>query len=58
MIVVFDERPSLIFKTLQVVRSFDRRRNELVCVAYRDLSIKGSQKNSISSAPIVAWPEL
>ena len=56
--MVFDERPSLIFKTFQVVRFFDRRRNELVCMAYRDLFIKGSAKNSISSAPIVAWPEL
>ena len=47
VIVVFDARPSLIFKTLQVVPFFDRRRNELICVAYRDRFIKGSAKNSI-----------
>ena len=31
---VFDERRSLVFKTLQVVRFFDRERNVLVCVSY------------------------
>ena len=54
---VFDERRSLIFKTLQVVRFFDRKRNVLVYVAYSDRFIEGSPKNSISSVPIMAWPE-
>ena len=54
---VFDERRSLIFKTLQVVRFFDRRRNVLVYVAYSDRFIEGSPQNSISSVPIMAWPE-
>ncbi len=54
---VFDERRSLIFKTLQVVRFFDRRRNVLVYVAYSDRFVEGSPKNSISSVPIMAWPE-
>ena len=54
---VFDERRSLLFKTLQVVRFFDRKRNVLVYVAYSDRVIEGSPKNSISSVPIMAWPE-
>src|ERR1700758_5496992 len=53
---VFDERRSLIFKTLQVVRFFDSKRNVLVYVAYSDRVIEGSPKNSISSVPIMAWP--
>ena len=54
---VFDERRSLVFKTLQVVRFFDRKRNVLVYVAYSDRVIEGSPKNSISSVPIMSWPE-
>jgi len=53
---VFDERRSLVFKTLQVVRFFDRQRNVLVYVAYSNRFIEGSPKNSISSVPIMAWP--
>src|ERR1700749_702864 len=53
---VFDERRSLVFKTLQVVRFFDRQRNVLVYVAYSDRVIEGSPKNSISSVPIMNWP--
>jgi CreA protein len=53
---VFDERRSLLFKTLQVVRFFDRERNVLVYVAYSDRVIEGSPKNSISSVPVMAWP--
>ena len=53
---VFDERRSLVFKTLQVVRFFDRERNVLVYVAYSDRIIEGSPKNSISSVPIMSWP--
>ena len=41
----------------QVVRFFDRKRNVLVYVAYSDRLIEGSPKNSISSVPIMAWPE-
>jgi CreA protein len=53
---VFDERRSLLFKTLQVVRFYDRQRNVLVYVAYSDRVIEGSPKNSISSVPIMKWP--
>lgn len=53
---VFDERRSFLFKTLQVVRFFDRERQVLVYVAYSDRVIEGSPKNSISTVPIMKWP--
>jgi CreA protein len=53
---VFDEQRSLIFKKLQVVRFFDRKRNVLVYVAYSDRIIEGSPKNSISTVPVMGWP--
>jgi CreA protein len=52
---VFDEHRSLVFKTLQVVRFFDRERNVLVYVSYSDRVIAGSPQNSISSVPIMGW---
>lgn len=53
---VFDEHRSLLFKTLQVVRFYDRERNVLVYVSYSDRVIEGSPKSSISTVPIMAWP--
>ena len=53
---VFDERRSLLFKRLEVVRFFDRERNVLVYVAYSERVIEGSPKNSISAVPIMGWP--
>jgi CreA protein len=53
---VFDERRSLVFKKLHVLRFFDRKRNVLVYVAYSDRVIEGSPKNSISTVPIMGWP--
>lgn len=55
--VVFDERRSLLFKHLQVVRFFDRQRNVLVYVSYSDRVIEGSPKNSISTVPVMPWPK-
>lgn len=54
---VFDERRSLLFKQLQVVRFFDRERNVLVYVSYSDRVIEGSPKNSISTVPVMPWPK-
>jgi CreA protein len=53
---VFDEHRSFVFKTLQVVRFFDRDRNVLVYVSYSNRIIEGSPKNSISTVPIMPWP--
>ena len=53
--LVFDERRSLLFKHLRVVRFYDRGRNVLVYVSYSDRVVAGSPKNSISSVPIMGW---
>lgn len=52
---VFDERRSLLFKQLHVVRFYDRGRNVLVYVSYSDRVLAGSPKNSISSVPVMGW---
>jgi len=52
---VFDERRSLVFKSLQVVRFFDPKRNVLVYVAYSDRVLTGSPKNSLSTVPLMSW---
>ena len=52
---VFEERRSLVFKHLHVVRFFDKQRNVLVYVSYSDRVIQGSPKNSISSVPVMGW---
>jgi CreA protein len=52
---VFDERRSLVFKQLHVVRFYDRKRNVLVYVSYSDRVLQGSPKNSISSVPVMGW---
>jgi CreA protein len=52
---VFDERRSLVFKQLHVVRFYDRERNVLVYVSYSDRVLEGSPKNSISSVPVMGW---
>lgn len=53
---VFKERTSLVFKTLQVVRFHDRKRNVLVYLAYSDRVIEGSPQNSITAIPLMPWP--
>jgi CreA protein len=52
---VFEERRSLIFKRLHVVRFYDKTRNVLVYVSYSDRLIEGSPKNSISTVPVMGW---
>lgn len=52
---VFKQDTSILFKTLQVVRFFDKKRNVLVYLVYSDRVIEGSPKNAISSVPIMPW---
>jgi len=52
---VFKKRTSLVFKSMQVVRFYDARRNVLVYLSYSDKIIEGSPKNSISVVPIQPW---
>lgn len=53
---VFKRRTSLLFKSLQVVRFYDPKRNALVYLTYSDRIIEGSPKNSVSAVPILHWP--
>ncbi|PXW85731.1 CreA protein [Nitrosomonas sp. Nm84] len=52
---VFKKSTSLLFKSLQVVRFYDPKRNVLIYLAYSDRIIEGSPKNSISIIPITPW---
>ncbi|MCF7201692.1 CreA family protein [Pseudomonas oligotrophica] len=54
--VVFRERTSLVFKTMQVVRFFDESRNALVYLVYSDRVIEGSPQNAVTAIPILPWP--
>lgn len=49
---VFKTNTSILFKTMQVVRFFDSKRNVLIYLVYSDKLIDGSPKNSISVVPI------
>lgn len=53
---VFKESTSILFKSMQVVRFFDKKRNVLIYLVYSDKLIDGSPKNAISTVPILAWP--
>ena len=55
--VVFKKRTSLVFKSLQVVRFYDAKRNSLAYLAYSDKVVDGSPKNAISAVPIMPWRE-
>lgn len=50
--MVFKKNISLLFKTIQVVRFFDKNRNVLIYLTYSDKLIEGSPKNSISTIVI------
>ncbi|AEJ04143.1 CreA family protein [Stutzerimonas stutzeri] len=54
--LVFKERTSLVFKTMQVVRFFDESRNALVYLVYSDRVIEGSPQNAVTAIPILPWP--
>ncbi|WP_408581906.1 protein CreA [Pseudomonas saudiphocaensis] len=54
--VVFKERTSLVFKTMQVVRFFDEARNTLVYLVYSDRIIEGSPQNAVTAIPVLPWP--
>ena len=53
--VVIKERRSLVFKTMQIVRGCDTKRNVLVYLVYSDRVVEGSPKNSTSTVPIMPW---
>ncbi|MBV2090937.1 MAG: CreA family protein [Candidatus Thiodiazotropha sp. (ex Ctena orbiculata)] len=49
---VFKQRTSILFKTMQVVRFYDAKRNTLVYMTYSDKLVDGSPKNSITAVPL------
>lgn len=49
---VFNERISLVFKKLRVVRMVDKMRNTLVYMTYSDRVIEGSPQNSVTAVPV------
>jgi CreA protein len=49
---VFNERLSLIFKKLRIVRMVDKQRNTLVYLTYSDRIIDGSPKNSVTAVAV------
>jgi CreA protein len=51
---VFNERSSIFFKHVRVVRMVDARRNALVYLVYSDKLIEGSPKNSVTAVPVPA----
>ncbi|MBC7705223.1 MAG: CreA family protein [Rhodoferax sp.] len=51
---MFNERISVLFKKLRVVRMVDRKRNVLVYLTYSDRLIDGSPQNSVTAVPLGA----
>ena len=49
---VFNERISLVFKKLRIVRMVDAQRNTLVYLTYSERLIDGSPKNSVTAVPV------
>ena len=49
---IFNERLSILFKKLRVVRMVDKKRNTLVYLTYSDRVIEGSPQNSVTAVPV------
>lgn len=49
---VFNERASIFFKHVRVVRMVDPKRNALVYLVYSDRLVEGSPKNSVTAVPV------
>ena len=49
---VFKQRTSILFKTMQVVRFYDAKRDTLIYMTYSDKLVDGSPKNSITAVPL------
>jgi CreA protein len=49
---IFNERMSLVFKKLRVVRMVDKKRNTLVYLTYSDRVIDGSPNNSVTAVAV------
>jgi CreA protein len=49
---VFNERLSILFKKLRIVRMVDAKRNTLVYLTYSERVIEGSPQNSVTAVPV------
>ncbi len=49
---MFNERISLVFKKLRVIRMLDRQRNTLVYLTYSDRVIEGSPQNAVTAVAL------
>jgi CreA protein len=49
---VFNERLSIVFKKLRIVRMVDKARHTLVYLTYSDRLIEGSPQNSVTAVPV------
>ena len=53
--VVFKKDTSMLFKTMQVVRFLDKKREVLIYLVYSDKIIDGSPKNSVTAVPLKSF---
>lgn len=51
----FSQKTSILFKSTNVTRLVDKKRNTLVYLAISDKLIDGSPQNSISTVPVMPW---
>ncbi len=49
---VFNERLSILFKRLRIVRMVDRARNTLVYLTYSDRLVDGSPQNAVTAVAV------
>ena len=49
---VFNERLSILFKRLRIVRMVDRSRNTLVYLTYSDRLVDGSPQNAVTAVAV------
>lgn len=52
---IFNEKRSVLFKSLHVTRFFDAATNSLVYLTYSDKLVDGSPKNAISAVTPMPW---
>lgn len=52
---IYEQRRSLFFKTMHIVRGCDAKRNVLVYLSYTDKLVDGSPQNSTSTVPLMPW---